>query len=48
MKYLFISILVALLMGCAEPPKKVIQLETSRVVPLTGKAILFNKKESAF
>jgi hypothetical protein len=43
MRAVLILLMIGLLFGCAETPKKVIQLESSKVIPLSGKAILFNK-----
>jgi len=43
MKALLSLLVLGVLFGCAEPQKKVVQLESSRAVALSGKAILFNK-----
>ena len=44
MKYLYLSVLLCTIAGCAKQ-SKVVQLETSRVVPLNGTAILFHNRD---
>ena len=41
MKYLYLSLLLLVITGCVEQPR-IVKLETSKVVPLKGTAVLFN------